>query len=424
MPTYYIDPYTKYQEALTNSIPSLNSNFSSIKGSMKNIASQVKSIKTYGVMSDWEGIGYEYLTNSTFDDIQNSASLLAENLDKPLTQINQKARTLLTSLNQLKSIDETLDQYKSELAAEEAKLSYAETDKERKNIESRIKSKQNSVNNWDKKASRKKDEVDKNVTALNNISLEITSSGDLSNYIATTQEEETLDYLEEYLVEARLLTEEELENYKEAKSTYSREISLPYGKMIKVFQQRRIDGSLDEYVKDKNGRKWSFADHGCGPTSAAIIISAVDSKITPVDTYISMEKLTNGAGHADLLKAFDVYDLEHSESIPIAGFKKDGIKYDANYNQANFMKELKQGKLIACSMKGTKDAEFTTKGHWVVVYGVTKDEETGKEMVLIADPAGDGTKHVEPFDAEKFMTKYLAQYISVDINSYEQDSVL
>lgn len=119
---------------------------------------------------------------------------------------------------------------------------------------------------------------------------------------------------------------------------------------------------------------------GCGPTSMAICISTLDKKVSPVTTC----KWAAKAGYYVKGKGWS-----HSVIPGLAKHYKLKCK-GIQRNKTALIKALKEKKLVVAIMG---PGDFTKRGHYIVLRGMTKSGE-----ILVADCGNKARNKAYPFD--------------------------
>ena len=151
----------------------------------------------------------------------------------------------------------------------------------------------------------------------------------------------------------------------------------------KLYEQ--WDGSYKNmtygWVKKLNKYE-SISSYGCGPTSAAIIMSGYDSSITPLTVVNDCKSITEqyGAG----------YDTSIQKYLQHYGFNAE-IRYIQNTNE--IINHLKNGNSVILLTNGSLPREgiissykYYRNGHWFALLGIKDNNE-----VFVADPGDRST---------------------------------
>ncbi|NNV04710.1 C39 family peptidase, partial [Brevibacillus sp. MCWH] len=144
---------------------------------------------------------------------------------------------------------------------------------------------------------------------------------------------------------------------------------------------------------NSKGKKSKFKKAGCGPTSAAMIVSSLTGRqVDPMQAY----EFANRNGYTD------------PELGTRSDFFKDfasvhGVEINERKGKEGIIEQLKQRKMVI--LRGEGIGPFTKSGHYVVATGITKD---GK--ILINDPLNKKrSKAYSPSVINKVTSHYVAK---------------
>ena len=145
--------------------------------------------------------------------------------------------------------------------------------------------------------------------------------------------------------------------------------------------------------KNSYGYGTTISSSGCGPTSAAMVLSYLtDEEVTPVET--AQWSLDNGYRVKNNGTSWTYF-----ESIA----EEYGVTCESmNVTKENIISNLEKGKPIIMSMR---PGHFTNSGHYIVLTGITEDNK-----ITVADPNSEKRSNMT-YDVDVFVKEGKRQWV-------------
>lgn len=438
MAIYFVDPYKKYHDELSEASNLVSSGENMVADSLS-LVKIGERLQMQLEASMWQELGYDQLVTTTIPNLKKKFKALNDNLTYLQLTCTEAIGNLLPLTTSLKDKDELyekkLDELKNlkEPSQKYVKDKYGkdtgQLTEEYARYESTKMALEEEIFNLKEELEKLVLEIKNKIDDIKNISANITSFSSLvfaEN--AETNYEELEDELEliitdshEKIGEIDVLTGALTYNngktllYNDVgteEDGYRRLIYTSHGKMITVFKQMWAE---DDYflTEDENGRivrdrSRTLRLKGCAFHALASILSSKYADVTPEEIFEKYGKkpmLSTGA------KTF----LEENYNIKV------GNRYEiprSNYEEykKHLTEEVAKGNFILTTVEKTKDKKYTSNvSHWVVV--VDYDAET--DQFYVSDSGDKKNVNYEPIDVDTFLKKYS---VNTNVIYIEDDS--